>query len=235
MVTVDIDTLGGAGFASQRFLFGPLPLHLPEIQYRGLCLVIHPDPHLPNSNSNSNSDSNSNSESNNNNNNNNVMAKYPKKFTVVLKTTLNTVPPDHPKTPPTPEPASLSYEADFTPQHKSKHDADVPSYGEEICIGWSSFTPMYRGKEVGSDDPIYKPLSSESVYEMSLMCRSGFGDQKGEFGLVVGSIGGWKREDEEEGGLGWWVLFQGIAGWVRAWLGLGGEGSVRLDDKRSTV
>jgi len=201
---VDIETLGGAGFASQRHLFGPLPLHLPELEYQGLCLSLHPDTSL-------------------------TTTTGPKTFTLVLKTTLNTTPPKHPKTPPEPDAASLSYEANFTPSPSSTSKEG----GETMCIAFGDFVPMYRGKEVKSGDRRYKPLLSDSIYELSLMCRSRFGEQKGEFGVVVLGIAGWSRDKEgvkEVGsGSGWWGWLVGVGGWVGSWCG-GGEGKVRLDE-----
>ena len=187
---LDIDTLGGAGFASQRHIFGPLPLHLPALSYRGISLSIAPDATSTTPTAHT--------------------------FTLVLKTTFNPIPPPHhPKTPPSPEPAALSYEASFA----------QPDGHKSVNIRFGDFKAMYRGKEVGRDDSIYQPLHSEKIYEMSLMCRSGFGQQKGEFGVVVLGVSGWAKEKE----LGWLEWCMGMVRWVGSWVGLG-EGGVRLRD-----
>ncbi|CAD6585310.1 MAG: hypothetical protein TREMPRED_004103 [Tremellales sp. Tagirdzhanova-0007] len=195
---LDIKTLGGAGFASQRHMFGPLPLHLPGLEYQGFRLSLYPDTALS-----SGSD-------------------HPRTFTLALKTTINTTPPSDPKTPPTPEPASLVYEANFTSPH-------AKSGTDEISIAFQDFKPMYRGKEVATDDPLYKPLISESIYEMSLMCRSGFGDQYGEFGIVLLGIAGWAKINEASRGQGWWEWLESMWGAVRSWVW---GGRVKLEDEK---
>ena len=194
----DIKTLGGAGFASQRHLFGPLPLHLPNLDYQGFKLSLYPDTTLS------------------------TDSDHPRTFTLALKTTLNTTPPSRPKTPPTPEPASLVYEANFT---SPKTEAGT----HEISIEFQDFKPMYRGKEVATDDPLYKPLISESIYEMSLMCRSGFGNQYGEFGIVILGIAGWAKGSEVGREQGWWGWLISMWSVVGSWVW---GGRVKLEEEK---
>ncbi|ORY28649.1 hypothetical protein BCR39DRAFT_449296, partial [Naematelia encephala] len=155
----DIDTLGGAGFASQRYIFGPLPLHLPRAQYRGICIDLVSPPHSSKTTAS--------------------------EFTLVLKTSLSPPsPPDHPRVPPEPQPASLSYETSFNHDSTSK----VGKGGHQLCIPFSDFRATYRGREIDHSDPKWQPLHTEEIYEMSIMCRSGFGKQQGDFELVIASI-----------------------------------------------
>lgn len=93
---------------------------------------------------------------------------------------------------------------------------------------------MYRGRQVKAGDPMYKPLSTDSVYEISLMCRSGFGDQKGEFGAIVLGIAAWaKASAQEEGGRGAWSWLTGLWGWVGGWWSGTDEGKLRLEENVS--
>lgn len=196
LLMADIDTLGGAGFASQRYRFGPEPLHLPRTAYKGIKLTVHPS-------ASSRSESPSTS-----------TGPRANKFTLVLKTTLNTRPPSRPKVPPQPEPASLSYEASFTPSKALET--------EVVHLAFDDLKVVYRGREVPKDDPRWQPFHPEKIYELSLMCRSDFGDQKGDFELVVGDITGWEKDDVKvsvggKGGSQWRVI-----SWARAvWATLG--------------
>ena len=220
MLTTDIDTLGGAGFASQRYRFGPEPLHLPRTTYKGVTLTIHPS-------SSSSSKSVTTSET-----------PRASSFTLVLKTTLNTRPPSRPKTPPQPEPASLSYEASFTPSKK-----DGP---ETVKLAFDDFKVTYRGREVPKDDPRWQPFHSEKIYELSLMCRSDFGGQKGDFELVVGEIAGWEKSDSRKTASGtddgwrwraanWvktvWETLKAVVAGCFAYLRGGSEGRIALSDE----
>lgn len=94
----------------------------------------------------------------------------------------------------------------------------------------------YRGREVARDDPKYQPFRSEEIYELSLMCRSAFGNQKGDFELVVDSISGWKKDKEDTtNALGWFAnvwaklcsAWMGLAAWVWAKTS---EGKIALHD-----
>jgi len=126
-------------------------------------------------------------------------------------------------------------------KNKNKTDNKTMTTMMTVSIKFRDFVPMYRGKEVLPTEPMYKPLQSDSIYEMSLMCRSAFGDQKGDFGLVILGIDGWVRTDivkdqvkETKQGEGWWGWLRGMFGWVWGWAWFGGEeeeGRVRLDEK----
>lgn len=196
----DIDTLGGAGFASQRYRFGPTPLHLPPLEYKGISIKVHPDTQFSNKHT-------------------------ANTFTLVLKNTLSTKPPSKPKTPPQPEPdpASLSYEASFT-----------VTESETVHLEFKDFKATYRGREVKKDDPRFRPFHSEKIYEISLMCRSDFGGQKGDFGVIVESIRGLRKEEDK--GLGGngvvsvvWALFSGV--WIWFVNLLKGEQRIALSDE----
>lgn len=71
-------------------------------------------------------------------------------------------------------------------------------------------------------DPRYKAFDSSRIYELSLMCRSGFGKQEGDFGIVVVSIEGWEKGEAKERDGCW----RGVKDWVGSWLG--GERGVKL-------
>jgi hypothetical protein len=65
-------------------------------------------------------------------------------------------------------------------------------------------------------DPKYKPFDPASIYEISLMCRSDFGKQEGEFELVVESISGWQqRTVHVQGERG--RARDGCWSWVKGW------------------
>jgi len=72
------------------------------------------------------------------------------------------------------EQSSLSYEYDFD----SKNEM-------EIFVPWHALNATYRGRE--QEDA--KPLNVESVKRISLMMRSFFGTQEGDFSLTINSIG----------------------------------------------
>lgn len=202
----DISTLGGAGFASQTHLFGPAPLHLSRVEYDGLRLSILPDEDAPKSS--------------------------PSNFTLILKNTLRTKPPQEPKLPPQPEPAVLSYEVSFPrPQATSGLDHQKPI---EVLFAWSDFKPHYRGREVPRDDEKWKPLDTEAIYEISFMCRSGFGKQEGDFGVVIVGLWGLRKGDLDmskrvSGAESWSAWLGSWWGWMWSWFS--SSGRVRLDEK----
>jgi hypothetical protein len=202
----DISTLGGAGFASQTHLFGPAPLSLSRVEFDGLRLSIVPDEHATKSS--------------------------PSNFTLILKNTIRTAPPKEPKLPPQPEPAVISYEVSFARPSPSDSKHQKPT---QVDFAWSDFKPHYRGREVPRDDEKWKPLNTEAIYEVSFMCRSGFGKQEGDFGVVVLGLWGLKKGhlDVCKRGLGgaesWSAWFGSWWGWIWSWFG--SSGSVRLDEK----
>ncbi|KAI9635048.1 uncharacterized protein MKK02DRAFT_43725 [Dioszegia hungarica] len=205
--TLDTKTLGGAGFASQRYIFGPEPLDLPRLSYQGITLRLLPDEQKTASSSTSPAPINGKSH-----------PEDPHTFTLVLKTSPPQHTPSKPKLPPNPEPASLSYEHDFSLSSplRSSHTP------ETLHLSFDDFKAVYRGRDVPTSDPRYKPFDPTKIFELSLMCRSAFGKQEGEFGVVVVSMEGWGRAEKKEREGCW----RGVQQWVGSWLG--GERGVKL-------
>lgn len=147
----------------------------------------------------------------------------PHTFTLVLKTSPPQHPPSHPKTPPSPEPATLSYEHDFALPRASvaaSSSANANTQPHTLHLEWTDFKPVYRGREVPPSDPRYKPFDPQQIYELSVMCRSAFGKQEGEFGIVLAGIEGRVKATDGDAGSGTdgregcWT---GVQGWVRGW------------------
>ncbi|RSM14538.1 hypothetical protein CEP52_001313 [Fusarium oligoseptatum] len=109
--------------------------------------------------------------------------------------------------------AGVSWEVDIEP----------PTEGGIIVMKWDEFRATYRGRDV--DDP--KPLDLGDVKRISLMMRSFFDQQDGDFKLVVNSIAAINktcdgdesddedlrkpaRRDETEGRPWWKMLFCGL-------------------------
>lgn len=137
---LDIKTLGGAGFASQRTTGENR--HYDLSKYEGLVLDIEK------------SDG--------------------KKYTLILKDELL------PKSPNGREQSTVSWEYDFTVDN-----GDVEKGGKgKVFVKWSEFKPTYRGKEKKDA----KLLDLRSVKRVSLMMRSFFGTQQGDFSLSINSI-----------------------------------------------
>lgn len=139
---LDIETLGGAGFASQRTTGEDREWDLSD--YAGIQISI---------------------------------AKGDKKrYTFNLKDDLLPKDPETGR-----EQSSISYECDFElpPQTEPGH-----TYSKTVFIPWKSFTPTYRGK-VKKDA---KPIDLKKVKRLSIMMRSFFGSQKGDFSLSMSSI-----------------------------------------------
>ncbi|KAI5467666.1 complex I intermediate-associated protein 30-domain-containing protein [Mariannaea sp. PMI_226] len=70
--------------------------------------------------------------------------------------------------------AGVSWEADFEP----------PAEGGDIELPWGKFRATYRGRDL--KDP--KPLDLKSIKRVSLMMRSFFGSQDGDFELIICAI-----------------------------------------------
>lgn len=218
-MTTDISTLGGAGFASQTFLFAPTPLHLSRTYFDGIRLGVSTDPQASESS--------------------------PANFTLVLKNTIRTKPPKEPKLPPQPEPAVLTYEAPFHRPSKSftqEAESVIGASGskgakvKEIEIEWSEFKPHYRGREIPRDDERWKPLDTEGIFEISFMCRSGFGKQEGDFGIIIDNLSGMEKRNTDllgmgggRGGGNWEQWFRSWWAWLSSFF-VGG-GKIRLDEK----
>ncbi|WRT63948.1 uncharacterized protein IL334_000875 [Kwoniella shivajii] len=159
--TLDINTLGGAGFASQSYRYGPPPLELPRISYSGVSVTYLPDPQTK------------------------YTSSTPRDFVLVLKPNPTAQIPKHPKTPGSPREAQLTYEANFS---LSSFYLDNSHKEKKVEFGWNQFEPTYRGRNIPEGDPKWVPLDPKAIFELSIMCRSDFGKQQGEFGVVITSI-----------------------------------------------
>ncbi|KAL9534655.1 hypothetical protein SMMN14_00545 [Sphaerulina musiva] len=139
---LDITTLGGAGFASQRTTQEDAEWDLSR--YAGIELWI--------------------------------AQADEKRYTFNLKDEL--LPPD-PNT--GREQASVSYECDFElPPQTQPGD----THDKTVFIPWASFNATYRGRP--QEDA--KPINLKSVKRFSVMMRSFFGTQEGNFSLSIKSI-----------------------------------------------
>lgn len=138
---LDIKTLGGAGFASQRTTGEDRTYDLSK--YDGISLDIKK------------SDG--------------------KKYTLILKDELL------PKSPDGREQSTVSWEYDF------KGEAD----GGKTFGRWNYFKPTYRGREKKDA----KPLDLKHVKRISLIMRSFFGTQEGDFSLSITSISAFSKAD----------------------------------------
>ncbi|KAJ5668256.1 uncharacterized protein N7477_006826 [Penicillium maclennaniae] len=136
---LDITTLGGAGFASQRTTGEDRTWNLSR--YDGIELVIdHADNKL---------------------------------YTLTLKDEIL------PKRPDGREQSTLSWEFDFRAEGRTT-----------IFVKWSDFRPTYRGKEKKD----VEPLDLKNIKRFSIMIRSFFGEQDGDFELGVVSIAALRTE-----------------------------------------
>ncbi|KAH7385657.1 complex I intermediate-associated protein 30-domain-containing protein [Pyrenochaeta sp. MPI-SDFR-AT-0127] len=132
--TLDIKTLGGAGFASQRTTGDDRTWDLSSYDGIHLHLGKHDG----------------------------------KKYTLTLKDEILPPNPENGR-----EQSTISYEYDFS--SASENGLYVP---------WHALKPTYRGK--GKDDA--EPLDTKSVKRVSIMMRSFFGEQEGDFSLEIKSI-----------------------------------------------
>ncbi|KAF2637063.1 CIA30-domain-containing protein [Massarina eburnea CBS 473.64] len=139
--TLDIKTLGGAGFASQRTTTDSETWDLSD--YDGIQL------HLGKSDG--------------------------KRYTFILKDELLPRNPENGR-----DQATTSWEYDFGDEN------DVMGMGESsyLFVPWGSFKPTYRGKEKKDAGN----LDKKNVKRFSIMMRSFFGDQEGDFSLTIKSI-----------------------------------------------
>ncbi|KAF2691287.1 CIA30-domain-containing protein [Lentithecium fluviatile CBS 122367] len=152
---LDIKTLGGAGFASQRTTSEEKTWNLSD--YDGIQI--------------------------------NLGKSDGKRYTFILKDELLS-----PKLENGREQATVSYEYDFT----NPEDAAQAEHSF-VFVPWKDFTPTYRGKEKKDA----KALDRKNVKRFSIMMRSFFGDQEGDFSLTIKSIKAVSRPDDvEEGFLG---------------------------------
>lgn len=84
------------------------------------------------------------------------------------------------------EQSTTSYEYDFSSQS-----------AKDLFVPWHAMKPTYRGKP--KDDA--KPLDTKNVKRFSIMMRSFFGTQEGDFSLTVNSIKAVSRPDDIEKGV----------------------------------
>ncbi|KAH7151776.1 complex I intermediate-associated protein 30-domain-containing protein [Dactylonectria estremocensis] len=70
--------------------------------------------------------------------------------------------------------AGISWEADF----------EAPQEGGDVLLPWDKFRATYRGR----DKEDAKPLDLTSIKRVSFMMRSFFGQQDGDFELVIHAI-----------------------------------------------
>lgn len=87
------------------------------------------------------------------------------------------------------EQSTISWEFDFV---VGGENATVKGNNEKVFIAWQELKPMYRGREKPDADP----LDLKSVRRFSLMMRSFFAQQEGQFELVVSSISAVKRKEK---------------------------------------
>ncbi|KAJ4514274.1 hypothetical protein HRR83_006773 [Exophiala dermatitidis] len=143
---LDIGTLGGAGFASQRTVRDDW--HLKLDSFAGVEVSIDP----------SHSD-------------NHV-------YTLILKDHL--LPPNRDNGR---EQSTMSWEFDFSTADSVPAGDDDTTY-RSLFIPWGRFRPTYRGKSYRSS----KPLDVSDIRRVSIMIRSFFGSQQGEFRLRIHSL-----------------------------------------------
>ncbi|KAJ9668595.1 hypothetical protein H2201_001237 [Coniosporium apollinis] len=152
--TLDIKTLGGAGFASQRTTGEDRSWDLSA--YDGIELDVE--------------DADS------------------KRYTFILKDELLPKNPENGR-----EQSTISYEYDFQVQ-KDEHSQSSSSKGTKIVMPWDALKATYRGKEKRDA----APLDTKNIKRLSVMMRSFFGDQEGDFALSIRSIAAVKIPKPEE-------------------------------------
>ncbi|KAJ4353451.1 uncharacterized protein N0V89_005180 [Didymosphaeria variabile] len=149
---LDIKTLGGAGFASQRTTVEDRTWDVSN--YDGIIL--------------------------------NLGKSDGKRYTFILKDELLPRNPDNGR-----EQATISWEYDFT---VSEDAAQAES--SFVYIPWKELKPTYRGKEKKTA----KEFDTKNVKRFSIMMRSFFGDQQGDFSLTIKSIKAVSRSKDLEKG-----------------------------------
>ncbi|KAF2120626.1 complex I intermediate-associated protein 30-domain-containing protein [Lophiotrema nucula] len=137
---LDIKTLGGAGFASQRTVSEDGSWDLSG--YDGIKI--------------------------------NLGKSDGKRYTFILKDELLPKSPENGR-----EQSTISYEYDF-----DVNDDSAMAESSFVFVQWKDLKPTYRGK-VKKDAP---KLDKTNVKRVSIMMRSFFGDQEGDFSLTIKSI-----------------------------------------------
>ncbi|EMD00992.1 hypothetical protein BAUCODRAFT_20966 [Baudoinia panamericana UAMH 10762] len=140
--TLDIKTLGGAGFASQRTTAEDKVWNLDD--YVAIKLA--------------------------------VKKGDKKRYTLILKDELLERNPENGR-----EQSTISYECDF---ELPPEDVPGETGDRTIVIPFKSLTATYRGKP----KPDAQPLDLTKVKRFSLMNRSFFGSQSGDFSLSISAI-----------------------------------------------
>ncbi|GAA6009488.1 hypothetical protein JCM10207_003800 [Rhodosporidiobolus poonsookiae] len=210
---LDITALGGAGFASRSSTFSPRLSFSPS-RTAGLLLTFVP-PTLPTP---STRDMLS------------VLPPHtPHRYTLNLK---NDEPPHRPDG--RRESVTVyEWELDvrdyepYVPRGVKEVDEEKGEKGSgevTVLARWEDFKATYRGK----DKLDARPLDPSSIYELSFMCRSNFGNQAGDFALDIVSL----AEAPRDGRLRQWLalvlqLMHAWKEWLARLLGRR-DGAVRL-------
>ena len=84
------------------------------------------------------------------------------------------------------EQSTISYEYDFSSSSK-----------KELFVPWHAMKPTYRGKEKTDAEK----LDTKSMKRFSIMMRSFFGDQEGDFDLSINSIKAIQQGSDAEKGI----------------------------------
>jgi hypothetical protein len=82
------------------------------------------------------------------------------------------------------EQSTISYEYDFNITSSTSSSASAAKKSSTLQIPWSKFNATYRGREK-KDAPA---LKRDDIKRFGIMCRSFFGDQEGDFKLVIERI-----------------------------------------------
>ncbi|KAK4190817.1 NADH:ubiquinone oxidoreductase [Podospora australis] len=110
-----------------------------------------------------------------------------KKYTLILKDTVL------PKRPDGREQSTLSWEIDFSLAEPGSSTGTL-SDQEKVQLLFKDFRATYRGKPV--DEP-ESPLDLGGIKRISIMIRSFFGEQEGDFELGMKSLAAIKAENNE--------------------------------------
>lgn len=171
--TLDITALGGAGFASQRTR-DPFPIAVHAEQYTGLALALACTPSPPSTSHAHASASSFTAAQHDQPGPCSGPGPGPvRTFTLQLHTQPEEHRPDGRRK------SAVVYEWDFAP---------VPD-GRTLTASWSAFRPTFRGRPIEAP-----PLDPSKVTQWSLMARSLFGAQTGEFALPIESLAAVRAE-----------------------------------------
>lgn len=178
---LDTTTLGGAGFASQQYTppagSHVFPIQLTADQYQGLELHIWiPTPthaHKPAGPTTATSNTTEGKPGGG--------GRAP-----VSSYTLNLYTTEQKRRPDGRAESRLSYEWNFQPgkHHTSQPTSSSDGHIDIVRSKWSGFKATYRGRP----QPDAPELRPEEIKAWSLMARSDFGEQSGEFSLEVDSL-----------------------------------------------